>query len=159
MSVFGISNTYNKDWNRTIGVPEIITDSDANEVIEYYQMFKAYQEGERKQLFNHTFNTASGVIENMLRKMDGLGFDIKDVYLRFDRATIMTVLLMVDEITLCSDKFDEAYNIAATLKEQSKSDIFEINFTFAATTENTIAADIAYQGFLLKKKSSKNEHS
>lgn len=144
------SQVPNHKWERTTFSKKKITDEVANEVIEYYAMFKAYQEGEKKKIFDHTFKTAELIVDEFLHELKVSGVNVLDVYLRFNASTSMTVLILVPQDQFISDEFDAAYDIAEKYELKEKTDIFDLDFNYATKTENIVDEAIAGQGFFFK---------
>jgi hypothetical protein len=145
-------------WKRTMS-NDNITNDETNEILEHYEMFKAHQEGERRKIQNHTFKNAIKSVDKMIAGLEKIFFSVQDVYLRFNNSTSMTVLMLVDDEIFLSDEFDAAYELAKEIECSDKNDIFDIDFTFAAKTDNILEEVISSQGFLLKRANSKDEHA
>lgn len=149
----------NKKQYMPIGASDNLSDEQANEVIEFYEMFKEQQKDEKRRIANHTLKNAANIIEGLIESLEEDDVSVSDVYLRFNNSTSITALLMVDESTFLSDEFDTAYNKAMKLESDSETEIFDIHFTFAAATESLREDIVACQGFKLKRSNSKDEHS
>lgn len=141
-----------KEWNSTLGSGDSVSDNQANEIIEYFEMFKSHQEAEKNRVIDHTFKLATVAVNSLLQSLKQAGFEVKDIFLRFDNTTSMTALYMVDDDVFCSDKFEEAYDLAGKVENSSRTDIFDITINFASKQESIDLAVLACEGFYMRKK-------
>jgi hypothetical protein len=139
-------------WSRitTPGAP--ITDKDANLGIEQYNYFKNYFQGEDRKRIEETLQLAKEGIETLLKELVKMGFEPLDVYLRLETKYKATALILVNEEAFFSDDFEAAYSAARSVRDHSKSDYFDLHFSFAAKTDDTFEGHIACSGFYLKRK-------